>query len=95
MYRDETHRGLLHVELEDNAMIVLQPLVAIEVDGQEYLALTPPGGEAEAVYFYRFVEHTETEIELRNIDSDDVLDIVISEFEKWLDAQLQQQEQEE
>lgn len=85
--------GLITLTLEDDSVFQLQPLVTIEIDGLEYLALTPPGEESEDVYFYRFIEHGENDIELLNIESEDILDAVMDEFEKWFDEQFKQQEE--
>ena len=92
MHRDETGHGLMKLEMEDDTVLELQPLVVIEIDGLEYIALTPPGGESDDVYFYRFIEHRENEIELLNIESEETLEAVLDEFEKWFDEQYAKQE---
>lgn len=89
---DETGGGLLSLTLEDDSVLQLRPLVTMELDGLEYIALTPPGEASEDVYFYRFIEHRQDEIELLNIESEETLDAVMDEFEKWFDRQLKQQE---
>lgn len=85
--------GLISVTLEDDSVLRLQPLVTIELDGCEYIALTPPGDESEDVYFYRFIEHQANEIELLNIESEETLEAVLDEFALWFDRQLARQEE--
>lgn len=89
---DHIGHGLITLTLEDDSLLQLQPLVTMEFGGLEYIALTPPGEESEDVYFYRFIEHQENDIELLNIESEDILDAVMDEFGKWFDEQLKQQE---
>lgn len=92
MHKDETHRNLITLTMEDDTQIELQPLVTIGVKDKEYLALTPPSDECEDVYFYEFVQHGEHDIELLNIDDDEILDAVLDEFEKWFDEQIEKEE---
>lgn len=92
MHQEPEHNNLMTLTLEDDSVIQLQPLVTIGYQGKEYLALTPAGEESEDVYFYEFVEHQENEIELRNIEEESILEVVLDEFEKWFDEQLEAQE---
>lgn len=93
MHHDATPLHLITVKLEDDSVLQFQPLVTLEIAGQEYLALTPPGKESEDVYFYSFIEHEENEIELLNIEDKSILNAVSDEFEKWFDAKIAEQEE--
>lgn len=93
MHKEPDHQNLMTLTLEDDSVIELLPLVTIDYAGKEYLALTPTGEESEDVYFYEFVEHAENEIELRNIEDEAILEIVLDEFEKWFDEQWEAAEE--
>jgi hypothetical protein len=92
MHKEPEHENLMTLTLEDDSVIQLQPLVTIGYLDKEYLALTPAGEESEDVYFYEFIEHGENEIELRNIEDEEILEIVLNEFEKWFDEQWEAEE---
>lgn len=94
MNQDYTEKGLITLTLEDNSVISLQPLVVIGIAGKEYMALASPIKESEDMFFYQFIEQGENKIELLNIDDPEILELVLDEFEKWFDNQIQLEQEE-
>lgn len=90
-HKPPKHSNEMTLTLEDDSIIKLQPIITIDYLGREYIALTPAGEESEDVYFYEFVESQENEISLLNIEDDAVLEVVLDEFGKWFDAQIEEE----
>ena len=87
-HKEPKHKSKMTLTLEDDSTIILKPIIMIECDGKEYISLTPEGEENEDVYFYEFIEPKENEIELHNIEDNDILNVILDEFDKWFDEQL-------
>lgn len=59
-------------------------------NGEEhtYVALLPHEDKPDSeIYLYRFIEHSEDDIELINIESDDEFEAVSDAFDEMLDAE--------
>ena len=87
-HKEPKHKSKMTLTLEDDSTIILKPIIMIECDGKEYISLTPESEESEDVYFYEFIEPKENEIELHNIEDNDILDVILDEFDKWFEEQL-------
>ena len=83
------------LELEDDTELECAVLAIFPMGDQQYIALTPSAGEDEdlelseesEVFFYRFNEYENQEIELENIEDEDEYDRVTDAFDELLDEQ--------
>lgn len=76
--------------LEDNTELECGVLAIFPVADKQYVALVPlddQGEELGEVYLYQFVEHSEEDIELINIDDDDEFEAVSDAFDELLDGE--------
>lgn len=80
---DDNHHGdqkIINLTLEDGSQLKCEVVVELEVDGKEYIALLPEGGER--VFLYNYKESDEGP-ELSIIEDDNEFDKV-AEYYKML-----------
>ena len=62
--------------------------VNIHNEEQMYIALLPNEDKPDSeIYLYRFIQHSEDDIELLNIEDDDEFEAVSDAFDEMLDAE--------
>ncbi|HPF19176.1 MAG: DUF1292 domain-containing protein [Bacillota bacterium] len=69
------------LEFDDGEEIECEIMGVFEVEGKEYIALIPDD-ETDDVYIYGYVEISEEEFELLDIDDDEEFAKVVAEFDK-------------
>ncbi len=69
------------LEFDDGVEVECEIMGIFEVDGKEYIALVPDD-ETDDVYIYGYVEVTEEEFELLDIEDDAEFERVVAEFDK-------------
>ena len=69
------------LEFDDGVEVECEIMGIFEVDGKEYIALIPDD-ETDDVYIYGYVEVTEEEFELLDIEDDAEFERVVAEFDK-------------
>ncbi len=74
----------LTVELDEGGEETFRILSIFEVEGQDYIAVSPLDDD-ETVYFYRHFEDEEGNPSIGNIESDDEFEAVIDAFDELLD----------
>lgn len=91
---DDDAEMSITLELEDDTELECAVLAIFPVNDQQYIALTPAteGEELELseeseVFFYRFTEYEDQEIELENIEDEEEYEIVTDAFDELLDEQ--------
>ncbi len=72
------------LEFEDGETLECIPLFVFDVDGIDYVALTPNDDDSEDVYFYEYYEINDEEFDLIDIEDDKTFDKVAAEFERIL-----------
>lgn len=77
--RDES--DFITLEFDDGEEIECEIMGIFEMDGKEYIALVP-GDDTDDVYIYGYVETSEEEFELIDIEDDDEFAKVVEEFDK-------------
>ena len=76
--------------LDDGSEVECVILTIFEAGGRDYIALLPTDGEDAdegEVYLYRYVEDTDGNPSLDNIEDDDEYEIVADAFDELLDEQ--------
>ena len=68
--------GQITLTLEDDSELLCDILAVFPCDGKEYIALLPVDGDEEDVFLYQFIAHSEDDVELLNIESDEEFDNV-------------------
>ena len=71
---------VITLEFEDGAEIECEVMGIFEHDGSEYIALIPQD-ESDEVYIYGYKEVNEDEFELVDIESDELFEKVVAEFD--------------
>ena len=69
------------LEFEDGEEVEAEIMGIFEVEGKEYMALSPDD-DSDDVYLYGYKEISDEEFELLDIEDDDEFDKVVAEFEK-------------
>ncbi len=76
----------LTVDLDDGTTETFQILKIFEVNGQDYIAVTPlEQGEEDVVYFYRHYEDVDGNPYIDNIGDDEEFESVTDKFDELLD----------
>jgi len=70
---------IITLEFEDGAEVECEVMGIFDYDGDEYIALYPM--EEEEVYIYGYKEVNDEEFELVDIESDELFEKVVAEFE--------------
>lgn len=77
--------------LDNDEVVECAILTLLEAGGKEYIALLPLNDAGEPdngdVYLYRYIENTDSEPELENIEDDDEYELVADTFDEWMDSQ--------
>ncbi len=77
--------------LDNDEVIECAVLTIYSVDDKEYIALLPLDEEGDNeegdVFIYRYVETTDGEPTLENIEDDDEYEAAADAFDEWLDEQ--------
>lgn len=91
---DDDAEMSITLELEDDTELECAVLAIFPVNDQQYIALTPATeddelelSEESEVFFYRFTEYENQEIELENIEDEEEYEIVTDAFDELLDEQ--------
>lgn len=91
---DDDAEMTITLELEDDTELECTVLAIFPVGEQQYVALTPATDEKEIelseeseVFFYRFTEYENEEIELENIEDEEEYEKVTDAFDELLDEQ--------
>lgn len=91
---DDDAEMTITLELEDDTELECAVLAIFPMEDQQYIALTPATeseelelSEESEVFFYRFTEYENQEIELENIEDEDEYDKVAEAFDELLDEQ--------
>lgn len=71
---------VITLEFEDGAEIECEVMGIFEHDGSEYIALIPQD-ESDEIYIYGYKEVNEDEFELVDIESDELFEKVVAEFD--------------
>lgn len=90
-----THEGVenemtVTLTLDDGSELECIVLTIFPVGEQQYIALLPITEEEEEeseVFLYRFLESSDGELDLQNIESDEEYEAVTEAFDEFLDAQ--------
>lgn len=82
----------VELTLDNEEIVKCAILTLFEAAGKEYIALLPMNEEGETedegdVYLYRYVETSEGEPELENIEDDEEYEIAADAFDEWMDTQ--------
>lgn len=91
---DDDAEMTITLELEDDTELECAVLAIFPMNDQQYIALTPSTegedlelSEESEVFFYRFTEYENQEIELENIEDEDEYEAVADAFDELLDEQ--------
>ena len=71
----------LTLEFDDGVELECEIMGVFECEGKEYIALLPEDG-SDDVYIYEYVEFSEEEFDLLDIENDDEFERVVAEFDK-------------
>ena len=71
---------IITLEFEDGAEIECEVMGIFDYEGEEYIALIPLDG-TDDVYIYGYKEINDDEFELVDIESDDIFNKVVAEFD--------------
>lgn len=86
---EEDDDVMVTIDLGGGASVDCEILTIFDVNGQDYIALFPldEAGEPieDEIYFYRFLEETEGEPTLINIEDDEELEAVVDRFDELQD----------
>jgi hypothetical protein len=74
------------LEFDDGVEIECEIMGVFEVDGKEYIALIP-NDETDDVYIYGYVELSDEEFELLDIEDDAEFERVVAEFDKLVEEE--------
>lgn len=81
----------VELTLDNDEVVKCAILTLFEAADKEYIALLPmdeDGNTEEGdVYLYRYVETSEGEPELENIEDDEEYEIAADAFDEWMDTQ--------
>ncbi len=81
----------VELTLDNDEVVECAILTLFEAGGREYIALLPLNEDADTedgdVYLYRYVETSDGEPELENIEDDEEYEIAADAFDKWMDTQ--------
>ncbi len=76
---------IINLEFDDGETIECEPLFIFDVEGSDYVALVPTDETNDEVFLYAYHELSEDEFEFLDIDSDEVYDKVVAEFERIME----------
>lgn len=91
-HHDEHEEQYLTVLLENDEELKCSVLDIFEVNDKEYIALLPVGDDQ--VLLYQYVEHSEEDFELLNIETDEEFEQVEEAFFDIFDENLFEDEEE-
>ena len=81
----------VELTLDNDEVVECAILTLFEAGENQYIALLPLNEEGETeegdVYLYRYIENTDGEPELQNIEDDDEYEIAADAFDEWMDTQ--------
>lgn len=81
----------VELTLDNDEVVECAILTLFEAGENQYIALLPlnEDGETEEgdVYLYRYIENTDGDPELQNIEDDDEYEIAADAFDEWMDTQ--------
>ena len=81
----------VELTLDNDEVVECAILTLFEAGGREYIALLPLNEDADTedgdVYLYRYVETSDGEPELENIEDDEEYEIAADAFDEWMDTQ--------
>lgn len=81
LMEDEEEGDFITLEFDDGEEVECAIMGVFEVDGKEYIALIPDD-DSDDVYIYGYLEISEEEFELVDIDDDAEFEKVVAEFDK-------------
>lgn len=90
--KEEEKMDQVTLTLEDESELLCDVIsvfpVNINNEEQQYIALLPNDGKPDSeIYLYRFIQHSEEDIELINIEDDEEFDAVSDAFDELLDEE--------
>lgn len=94
----EEETPVLHLELEDGAVLDCAVISLFEVEGQDYIALVSlddleSEDEESALLLYRYITSPDEEsFSLDNIEDDDEYELVTSVLDEILEEEAQEEE---
>ena len=84
-YHDEDV-DIITLEFEDGAEVECEVMGCFDYGDKEYIALIPQH-EEEEIYIYEYIERSEEEFELVDIEDDELFAKVVAEFDSIMAAE--------